>query len=168
MVKNRTVGRNRGFTLLELMLVITILGITALMVFPKVSSFGAGNLKRTVRHLSGLIQHLAQESASTKKVYRLHYQIEEGAYWVNELQENREFAPISDPLVTKETLPEGIFFEDIITPRHGKVSEGEAYTEFYPLGVEKTSIHLKKGDQQWTLTVNSLTGRVKVVDQYVE
>jgi len=157
-----------GFTLFELMVVIAILGIMAMMVLPKISSFGAGGIKRETRHLSGVITHLTQESSFTKQIFRLHYDLEEQAYWVSVLQENREFAPSSDPLVARRVLPKGILFEDVITPRQGKVREGEAYTEFFPMGVEKTAIHLKEGENIWTLAINPLTGRVKVSDRYIE
>ncbi len=133
-----------GFTLLELILVLLILSMTALLVFPKLSSFGAGNIKRTVRHLSGLIQYLAQESAATKQIYRLYYDLEAQAYRVDVFQDNREFGSSSDPLASGRSLPDGIVFEDVITPRHGKVTQGEAFTEIYPMGVEKSTIHLRE------------------------
>lgn len=156
-----------GFTLLELVVVITILGITALMVFPKLSAFGVAPGKAATRHLTRLIQHLAQESAATKKLYRLHYDLDNEAYSVKILQ-GREFIPVSDGLVAGRELPKGLFFEDVVTARHGKVMEGEVFTEFFPLGVERTVIHLKDGERMWTLMVNGLTGRVRVFDQYVE
>ena len=81
-----------GFTLLELMIIVTILGVTALMVFPKLSAFGVHSGKTTIRHLSRLIQHLAQESLATKNYYRLYYDFEEGAYSVKMLQ-GRELFP---------------------------------------------------------------------------
>ncbi len=164
---SRAIG-NKGFTLLELILVLVILSISAAMIFPKLSSFGAGNLKRTARHLSGLIQYLAQESAATKQVYRLHYDLEQASYWVDTLQDNREFAAANDPLLGRRKLPSGIRFEDVITARHGKVNEGEVYTEIFHLGVEKTAIHLQEDERIWTLAVNPFTGRVKVYDRYVE
>jgi len=157
-----------GFTLLELMLVMVILGITAILVFPKLSAFGAGDLKRTIRQLSGMIEHLAQEASFTKQTYRLHYDLEDMSYWADMLQDNREFGELSDSLVKRRKLPEGIVFQDVITPRHGKIESGKAYTVLFPMGVEKSTIHLKKENRIWTLVINPLTGRVKVTDRYVE
>lgn len=165
--KTGVLRRSAGFTLLELVIIITILGITALMVFPKLSAFGVNKGKGATRHLTRLIQHLAEEAASTKAVYRLHYDLEADAYSVKVLQ-GREFVPFSSALVSNQKLPKGLSFEDVVTPRHGKVMDGEAYTEFFPLGVEKTTIHLKDGERIWTLMINGLTGRVKVFDQYVD
>ena len=157
-----------GFTLLELLIVITILGTLAMVIFPRMSSFGAGNMKWTARHLAGLIRHLAQESVSRKKTFRLVYNLENEAYWSEVLGENREFTPTGDPLAPRRVLAKGISFEDVITPQQGKVREGEAFTQFYPVGVEKTWIHLKQGDRIWTLVINPLTGRVKIFEKYVE
>jgi Tfp pilus assembly protein FimT len=151
------------------MLVVVILGISALFVLPRFSSFGEGDLKTTSRRFSGLIQHLAQEASSTRKTYRLYFNLDNGAYWVTVLKENGEFVESTDPLVARRTLPRNISFEDVVTPQQGKVSQGEAFTQFYPVGSEKSWIHLKKGDdRRWTLVINSLTGRVKVYDEYVD
>lgn len=167
-VKRRKPGGAGGFTLLELMLVVLILGITALLVVPRVSSFGSGDLKWTSRQFARLIQYLAQESSTTKQTYRLYYNLENGAYWVAALKENGEFVETSDPLMARRVLPRNILFEDVITVQQGKVTEGEAFTQFFPVGVEKTAIHLKQGERKWTLVINSLTGRVKIFDEYVE
>lgn len=158
----------KGFTLLELMLVVFILSVTALFVFPRVSSFGAADLKWTARHFAGLIQHLAQESSTTKQTYRLYFNLENGAYWAAALGENGEFVETTDPMTRRRVLPKEISFEDVVTPAQGKVNEGEAFMQFYPVGVEKVWIHLKQGERQWTLVVNPLTGRVKVMDEYVD
>ncbi|WDT76461.1 MAG: prepilin-type N-terminal cleavage/methylation domain-containing protein [Candidatus Manganitrophus sp.] len=160
--------QSKGFTLLELMLVVFILSVTALFVFPRVSSFGATDLKRTARHFAGLIQHLAQESSTTKQTYRLYFNLENGAYWAAALGENGEFVETTDPMTRRRVLPKEISFEDVVTPAQGKVNEGEAFMQFYPVGVEKVWIHLKQGERQWTLVVNPLTGRVKVMDEYVD
>ena len=150
------------------MLVVLILGITALLIFPRLSSFGAGDLKWTSRHFAGLIQYLAEESSSTKQSYRLYFNLENGAYWAATLKENGEFAEMTDPMVARRVLPKEISFEDVVTAQQGKVNEGEAFMQFYPVGVDKAWIHLKQGERRWTLVVNPLTGRVKVFNEYVD
>jgi general secretion pathway protein H len=167
-IKGRTGRLSSGFTLLELLLVILILGMTAALVLPRVASMGAGDLKWTSRHFAGLIQHLANESSKTKQTYRLYYNLENGAYWVAALKESGEFVEVTDPFIARRVLPQQISFEDVVTPQQGKVDHGEAFTQFYPMGVEKTWIHLKEGSRKWTLVINPLTGRVKVFNEYVD
>src|SRR6185503_358268 len=130
------------------------------------------------RHLIAMIQHLRDESEATKQVYRLNYDLDKGEYWTSlvtempsgsdqKIGESRE----TDSPVTKHTaLPARIRFKDIATLHQGKVSEGLAFTQFYPSGrVEKTLIHLELGqDQILALVINPLTGTVKVYDHYVE
>ena len=151
------------------MLVVIILGVTALLVLPRVSSFGGGDLKWASRRLAGLIQHLALEAAATKQTYRLYYGLESGAYWVAVLKENGEFVEMTDPTTARRALPRDVSFEDVVTFQQGKIDRGEAFTQFFPVGVETTSIHLKEGEsRRWTLAVNPLTGRVKIYDDYVD
>lgn len=158
-----------GFTLIELILVVFILGTAALLVAPRLSSFGAGSLKGASRHFAGLIQYIAQESSVTKQSYRLYYDLRKGAYWVAVGQEAGEFVSYvetSDPLMGRRLLPKGISFEDVITAQQGRVTEGEAFTQFYPVGVDKSLIHLREGEERWTLEINPLTGGVRVYSEY--
>ncbi|MFY9270522.1 MAG: prepilin-type N-terminal cleavage/methylation domain-containing protein [Candidatus Manganitrophaceae bacterium] len=165
-----------GFTLLELMLVVLILGLTSLFVLPRIVSFGSGDLKPTARRIAGLIEHLTRESSTTKQIYRLYFNLENGAYWTAMRKERGpvggpvvvEFVEMTDSMAARRLLPKGISFEDVVTPQQGKVKEKEAFMEFYPFGVERVSIHLKQGERQWTLVVNPLTGRTKVFDKYVD
>lgn len=166
--RQRDTRKAAGFTLLELLLVIVVLGVTAALILPRLSSFGTGDLKWTSRRFAGLIQHLAQESSKTKKIYRLYYNLENGAYWVAALKEDGEFAEVTDPFIARRVLPREISFEDVVTPQQGKVDHGEAFTQFFPIGVEKSWIHLKQGSRKWTLVINPLTGRVKVFDEYID
>ncbi|MBI3805070.1 MAG: prepilin-type N-terminal cleavage/methylation domain-containing protein [Nitrospirae bacterium] len=160
--------QSKGFTLLELMLVVLIMAVVALFVFPRISSFGAGDLKWTARHFAGLIQYLAQESSTTKQTYRLYFNLENGAYWVGTLKGDGEFVETTDPMTSRRILPREVSFVDVVTPQQGKVNQGEAFMQIYPVGLEKAWIHLKQGDRKWTLVVNPLTGRVKVYDEYVD
>ena len=166
-----SVTRYAGFTLLEVMLVVLLLGVVALFVLPRAASFGKADLNRTARQLVGLVGHLASESAATGRVYRIYYHIDRGDYWVTVGQvtdSSIEFVEYVSPLTARRALPEGIFFEDVVTPQQGKVSHGEAFTQFYPVGVDRSLIHLRDKKQRWTLEIHPLTGRVKIHEGYVE
>jgi len=162
-----------GFTLIELIVVMMILGMTALLVIPRMSAFHAGEMKRTSRHLANLIQQLTQESSSTKERYRLYFNLDSDEYWTVLVQEriresDRVIFLSEKPILKRNRLPAGISFEDVITAQKGKVTEGEIFSEFYPVGIESITIHLTEGESKWTLLANPLTGRVKMFDHYLE
>ncbi len=158
-------GRAGGFTLLELLLVVLMMGVMSLWVIPRLGSFGATDIKWTARHLATLIRQVAEETTATKRLHRLYYNLSEARYRVKVLEENGEYV---DGPPAGQALPTGVIFEDVVTGRVGKVTEGETYTQFYPFGVEKSWIHLRSGKQQWSLEVQPLTGGVKVYDRYVD
>jgi len=158
----------RGFTLFELVVVLGVLGIVAALVIPRIQLRSENDLKRTSRRLAGMIAHLTQESASTKETYRLYFDLESDEYWAAIVVGTGDKVTVREKIYKRRTLPDGILFEDITTPQHGKVMEGEIFTQFFPIGIEPVTIHLKEAEQHWTLEANSLTGRVKVFDRYVE
>jgi prepilin-type N-terminal cleavage/methylation domain-containing protein len=163
--------KNGGFTLFELVVTMMVMGMTALLVIPRIDPFSAGESKRITRRLAGLISHLTQESASTKEVYRLYFNLDSGQYWTAVVVGTGDRVTVREIMKKKQQLPDGIRFEDIMTAQHEMVNEGEIFTQFYPIGIEALTIHLKEGEgeneQHWTLKANPLTGRVKVFDHYV-
>jgi general secretion pathway protein H len=165
----------RGFTLIELALVLFVIGLVLAVMFPKLAGFGRGDLKQASRHLIRTIQVLVDRAEATKRLYRLNYDLERQEYWATVLQpvtnEAGEFVPVNSVLLKKVALPDPIRFSDVVTLRQGKITEGEAYTQFYPSGlVERTLFHLtdEKQEETVTLIVQPLTGRVKVLEGYVE
>ena len=165
----------RGFTLIELALVLFVIGLVLAVTFPKLAGFGRGDLKQATRHLIRTVQVLVDRAEATKRLYRLNYDLEKQEYWATVLQpvsdEAVEFVPVGTVLLKRAVLPDPIRFSDVTTLRQGKVTEGEAYTQFYPNGlVERTLFHLtdEKQGETLTLIVQPLTGRVKVLEGYVE
>jgi len=151
-----------------------ILAVMAALVIPRVASFSAGDLQRTSRRLASGIQHLTQESASTKEIYRLYFNLDSNEYWTATLRKNGDVVDVQpNQIMPRRTLPVGVVFEDLMTIQHGKVTQGEVFSEFHPVGVEAMTIHLQQDSQQgfpqhYTLLVNPLTGRVSIKDNYVE
>ena len=154
-----------GFTLIEIILVILIIGLVTSLVMPRINAFTGGDLRGTTRHLAGTFRYLTEESATTKKRFRLHYDLKEGTYWVETQNDEGEFVQDGG----KKFLPRGVSFEDVVTLQQGKVTSGESFTDFFPLGVENTILHLRdRGGHLFSLIVNPLTGRMRVVDRYVD
>ncbi len=159
-----------GFTLIELVVALFIVGLVTLLSFPRVQHLFGDDLRGASRHLIGTIRYLYNEASASKRIYRLNYDLAEKEYWVTVLDEEGKFISANDTLAKRTFLPKRIQFQDIYTLHNGKVMEGVVFTQFYPEGrVDRTVIHLKESDKNlMTLIVNPLTGKVSVHDKYVE
>lgn len=160
----------RGFTFLEITVVLFIMGLLLLLIYPKIQTLTENSLQSASRRLVGTIQYLYHEAMATRQVRRLTYDLNGGAYQVQVTNSLGEWGPPASMAKEWVKLPHGVAFQDVVTLHQGKVTEGEAFTQFFPAGlVEKTMIHLTDQDQHvFTLDINPLTGRVKVYDGYIE
>jgi general secretion pathway protein H len=158
-----------GFTLLEITVVLFVFGLLLLLVYPKIQTLTENGLQTASRHLVGTIQYLYHEAMANRQVRRISYDLQGGAYQVQAINSLGESATATS-LGGRVKLPRGVAFQDVVTLHQGKVTEGEAFTQFFPAGlVEKTVIHLKDEDQHViTLDINPLSGRVKVYEGYIE
>jgi len=166
----RKAGSQQGFTLLELAVVVLILSVATALAFPVIQSLGSGNLKLTARHLVRAVYFLSNRAVATKRIYRLNYDLKEQAYWVTTPTGEGEFSPVAFEGLARTGLLGTVQFMDVETLHQGKVTEGKAYTDFYPMGrVEKTTLHLTdEAKNILTLVFNPVTGRVKVYEGYME
>ncbi|MEK6745233.1 MAG: prepilin-type N-terminal cleavage/methylation domain-containing protein [Nitrospirota bacterium] len=162
--------QSKGFTLIELAVVIAILGVMIALVAPMVGELGEANLKRSARHLTGMIRFLHEEAQAKKREYRLRFDIQDGRYWAE------AFTPLSDKVgefrkTTSVIAGEGSLsgqttFRDIKAGSH----PDDPYILFTPDGwVEHTVIHIRDGsNRDFSLIVKPLTGQTELREGYVE
>jgi prepilin-type N-terminal cleavage/methylation domain-containing protein len=170
-VKGQGNNVSRGFTLIEMMIVIVVLGVMLALIIPRLGEIGEANLKRSARHLTGMIRFLRDE-AQAKKVpqLRLRFDITEGRYWVEwcEPVSNTEceIKRYSSAMATEGELSGQTTFRDVKVTSH----PDEPYIEFTPEGwVERALIHLRDGDNKdFTLRVKPLTGDTELLEGYIE
>jgi prepilin-type N-terminal cleavage/methylation domain-containing protein len=165
-------GRGReGFTLLEVVLVLFIIGVVVAVAFPRFRNIGGGDVKLEARTLIGRIQGLYAEAAFTRRPHRLVLDLDEERYSAEVMNaDSRTYSAVDRTFMAPVQLPSGIDLKDVITARAGKRSEGQAEIRFDPLGqAEFAEIHLEDRDgATLTLRINPLTGKVAVLDGYVE
>jgi len=165
--------RNDGFTLLEVLVVILIIGAFFFVAVPKFQDLTQVNLKSASRNLTATIKYLYNEAAFKKTIHRLTFDIEAGEYWVETLNGN-EFGLSEDSANQKRhKLPDGIYFKDVITERtleRNPLDDENEYILFLPTGfVEPAVIHIFTDDERYyTLATKPYTGGTKVYDEYVE
>jgi type II secretion system protein H len=159
-----------GFTLIELMVVIVVMGVMLSLVIPRLGELGEANLKRSARHLTGMVRFLRDEAQARKSVYRLQFDIQGGHYWVEVLtqtgEQTVEFRRAQSEMGTEGSLSGQTTFRDVRAGSH----PDEPYIQFTPDGwVEKAFIHLKDGeDKPFTLIVKPLLGDTELLEGYLE
>jgi prepilin-type N-terminal cleavage/methylation domain-containing protein len=166
----RSAGQSSGFTLIELAVVVAILAVMIALIAPRLGEIGEANLKRSARHLSGMIRFLHEETQKTKKVYRLVFDIQEGRYWAElpvPLSESAaEYRKLQSVIAGEGTLAGATTFRDIKAGSH----PDDPYIMFTPDGwVEPALIHLRDGsDKDFTLVVKPLTANTELHEGYLE
>ena len=164
------IPQSNGFTLIELTIVIVILGVMLALIIPRLGELGEANLKRSARHLTGMIRYLHDEAQATKYVFRLRFDVTEGRYWVEKMtllnDKTVEFKRFSSEMAAEGTLAGQTTFRDVKVASH----PDDPFIEFSPEGwVEPASIHLRDGEKrEFTLKVNPLTGDTELREGYGE
>lgn len=161
---------SRGFTLIELAVVIVVLGVMAAIVIPSLNEITGANLKRSARHLTGVIRHLRDEAEAKKEIYRLRFDVPNGRYWAERMQvlDDRtvEFVKRGGAISAEGSLSGQTTFTGVRVASH----PDDPFIVFTPDGwVEKTFIHLRDGDgRDFTLIVHPLTGDAELREGEVE
>lgn len=163
--------RSNGFTLIEIVVVVFIVGSLLYIATPKLLEKTDVNLKSASRTLSGTIKYFYNEAVFKKSIYRLNFDLDNNQYWP-EVLDGQQFVRRSGILFKPRQLPDGVHFEDMETVRtEGKVDSGrDVFLIFLPTGyVDPAVIHLRTGDTNYfTLSTNPYTGITKVYKEYVD
>ena len=151
-------------------MVIVVIGIMIALVVPRLGELGGANLKRSARHLTGMIRFLRDEAEATKEVHRLRFDIQGGHYWAEKLEQTSEqtveFKRLESAMTSEGSLSGQTTFKDVKAGSH----PDDPYILFTPDGwVERTLIHLRDGDsKEFTLIVHPLTGVAELREGEVE
>ena len=158
---------NRGYTLIELSLIMLLIGVILVFVLPKLGNIGDAKLRTTARQLAGKIQSLYDESVLKKKPYQIVFDITNRTYSFSQVSE--EESPIFSDSENETGLSDRVYIKDIVMETEGRITDGKVAIRFYPDGyVEKNTIHLSDGKKDYTLVTSPLTGKVKISEGYEE
>ncbi len=159
----------RGFTLLELAVVIFIMGLMMLIAMPYFGGFKSAQLRSVARTMAGRATYLYEEASAQKLVIRMVFDLNHNTYRVLVLDPYATlpiFTPDPAPGDTPVVLPSSVAIRDVTVEGIGTCRRGMIACQFYPDGyVDATLIHLvdSNGDVM-TLGVNPLTGQVRIAN----
>lgn len=164
------VSGRRGFTLLEIVVVLVIIGMVMTLVIPRLPSSEHEDLKTSARTLASTLRYLQDRAATTGTTYYLH--MEPGTDNVKVMQataDGSEKEP-DDPFLQQRPTKEGVLVADVVIPRLGKLIEGQVRLDIGAGGLRDfVAIHLRSsGGTFWTVMGFPSSGKVKVYQGYQE
>jgi len=159
-----------GFTLIEIAVVLVIVGMMAMIVFPRLPSSQHENLKSSARTLAATLRYLQDRSATGRAGYVLIVEPGTDLLKIAEVAADGGTRDPDDPLLRKRVLQEGVVAADVVVPRLGKVSDGQVKLMIGAGGMRDfTVFHLRSADNRfWTVMVFPSGGKVKVYEGYQE
>lgn len=166
MTRTSTTGnwtRQRGFTLIELALVIVLISLFALLTLPVFSGSSGHDVQRSARKLSGTIKYLFNEAALTGRQHQLLYDLDRSFFLAHSLDADGNLLEMGR-WSKKTYLPDQVRFSALQLPGRGRFTTGQVTVRIQPSGwVEETIIQLSNEDDfALTLHVNPLTGSTEI------
>ncbi len=150
------VNCHRGFTLIELIIVLFIISLSTAIIMPSFWATEESIIKSEARHISSTLRYIYDEAVWKKRSHLLNFNFDNKSWGFKSSKESRNFQIKND-----------VQLKDVIVPSNGETSRGELFIEFGPMGPEEPIIlHLKKGDYEYTIIFNHLNGRTKILEGY--
>jgi general secretion pathway protein H len=160
----------KGFTLIELIVVLVIVSIAAALVAPRLPATESMELKSSARATATMLRYLGERSTGSKNIYRLRINMADNSLSVTRKLPSGDEIPPDDSLLSRKVLARGITIADLESPRIGKVTEGEVTVDFGAGGLsEFLTLHLcaAKGEC-YTVAGYPQGGKVKLLSGYQE
>jgi len=165
------ISRNKsGFTLIELMVVLVIIGMVIMLVMPRLPSSDSENLKISARTLAATLRYLQERAATTRTGYYLTVEPGTDTIKLFEISADGSGKEPADPLLQKPPLKAGIQVADLVVPRLGKVRDGQLRLDVGLAGLRDfVTIHLLSPEgKYWTVMAFPAGGKVKFYEGYQE
>ena len=158
----------KGFTLLELLIVIVIIGITLGYVGPRIqNTLFASSMDEGARDISTMIRYARSLAIKGHNRYCIRFDISDSRIGIYPKVESSGETP---EMIKEVILPKGITLTGIKSVYQSKKEQGEMDLTVTPEGIiEQGVIYL--GDSYgniYTLVIKPFSGLLKIYDHYVE
>jgi prepilin-type N-terminal cleavage/methylation domain-containing protein len=165
-IDNRRSGRNSGFTLIELIVVVALLGLMLVFSLPRLQNNPfLDDSKESSRWLISKIQNLKESAIRDQKQFTLHFDLDSGRVW--ETHESMTPEEIEKALFDSYTLPEPLRIIDIEYPTRGKVYSGQTKIVFNKAGyTNKALVHMQEDDTYLSFLIEPFLSDVQFFEKY--
>jgi prepilin-type N-terminal cleavage/methylation domain-containing protein len=157
-----------GFTLVELLVVMILIGLILSLALPRFSGFGEGEQARSAaRYLAGMALEAHSQAVTETRPYYLCLNLKKGRYWLSLARPEKN--DVDTVPADARPLPRGLALEDVILPDEGMVKEGVVSFGFWPNGGnEPGTLHLKQeSGAQMSLFLRPYFGRMDIQEGYL-
>jgi prepilin-type N-terminal cleavage/methylation domain-containing protein len=158
----------RGFTLLELAVVMFLIGLVLTIAMPYFASVRTSQMRSEARRLASRANYLYEEAGAQKVILRLNFDFANNGYFVTRLDPfaaNPAFRAENGPAGVRIAMPQGIKIRDVTVEGLGTFARGVVSAQFYPGGyVDATLIHLADDSGEiYSLAIDPFSGHVSIV-----
>ncbi|MEJ2688971.1 MAG: prepilin-type N-terminal cleavage/methylation domain-containing protein [Deltaproteobacteria bacterium] len=156
----------RGFTLVELSIVLFIIALAVTLTLPLLGKVGDGDLHSAGRRLAGTIKYLYNEAVLEKTTYRLIFDLDHASYKVERQDANGEWSELPGRMGAIK-LPGSVEIKRIAINGRGSFTTGEISIQIYPAGwLDEAALYLQDGKYRQTLRISALTGTTEFYDGF--
>jgi len=156
----------RGFTLVELVIVIVVLSLVSLLSLPLLSNRGEGDERLVVRRLAGTVKQLYNEATLTRDEHLLVFNFSRNSVTTFRLH-SRVGGTETEPF-GRELLLEPLKLTQIDVEGKGSFRTGQVSVRVLPLGwMEQTRLFvMRRNGTEIELDFSPLTGSVTINDEF--
>lgn len=157
----------RGFTLLEIVLVVAILGLVVSLALPRLPDMTGARIEKAARKFAMTIELTRTRAVSLRRFYRVDMDLDSGG--VSVAYFGPEGTYIEDDSI-KPYETGDIRILDVVTSIEGKVVEGTGRIHISPRGFTEPSLIHIQDDKGRNLTISPslASGRVLILEGYAE
>ena len=159
-------AHEKGFTLLELIVVMSLLGIMLIFTVPRFhETLFLDDTKTGSRWIIGKIQALKEAAIRNQKQYSLHINLDTEQFWETDASMSAE--DLENAALNASSLPSGLKIADIEYPIRGKITSGQTDIKFYKNGTsDKVLIHVQDGDNYISYLIEPFLSEVTRYEMY--